>query len=187
VKYQKFSGIIINRHVVKDADRFLTIYTLEEGKISVYARGVRSVKSKRGSQIDLFSHIKFEIFEKNDRKTLTSVELLDGHDRSKTTLANISRLFQIGELVDRLTVEHDPHVEVYDLLVTALANLSRFETPEYLYRFKKKLLEILGYGPPRVDDTTRVETGDRPLTPTEIDDYIESLLDRPLRSKIDLH
>lgn len=174
MKYQKFSGIIINRHIVKDADRFLTIYTQEEGKISVYARGVRSVKSKRSSQIDLFSHIKFEIFEKHDHRTLTSVELIDGHHLSKTSLNNISRLFQIGELVDALTVEHDPHTEVYDLLVTALGNLSRFDTPEYLYRFKKKLLEILGYG-------------DRDLTPTAIDEYIESLMDRPLRTKISLH
>lgn len=168
MKYQKLSGIIINRHVVKEADRFLTIYTQQEGKISVYARGVRSVKSKRGSQIDLFSHIKFELFEKNDHRTLTSVELLDSHHVSKTTLLNISRLFQIGELIDALTPEHDPHPEIYELLVTALANLSRFDTPEYLYRFKKKLLNLLGYG-------------DRPLTSDEIDDYIESLVTKPLR------
>jgi DNA repair protein RecO (recombination protein O) len=170
VKYQKLTGIIINRHIVKESDRFLTIYTLEEGKISVYARGVRSVKSKRGSQIDLFSHINFELFEKNDRRTLTSVELLNGNHVSKTTLSNISRLFQIGELVDALTPEHDPHSEVYDLLVTALENLSRFETEEYLFRFKKKLLELLGYG-------------DRPLTMAEIDDYIGTLVIRPLRAK----
>ncbi len=172
MKYQKLNGIIINRHVVKDSDRFLTIYTLEEGKISVYARGVRSVKSKRGSQIDLFSHIKFELFEKNDRRTLTSVELLDGHHVSKKTLANISRLFQIGELVDALTPEHDPHPEVYELLVTALENLSRFDTPEYLYRFKKKLLDLLGYG-------------DRPLSSDDIDTYIDTLIAKPLR-KINL-
>ncbi len=171
MKYQKLSGIIINRHVVKDNDRFLTIYTQEEGKISVYARGVRSVKSKRGSQLDLFSHIKFELFEKNDRLTLTSVELLDGHHVSKKTLANISRLFQIGELVDKLTPEHDPHYEVYDLLVTALGNLSRFDTPEYLLRFKKKLLLHLGYGDFEGQD---------------IDIFIDSLLTRPLRAKINL-
>ncbi len=170
MKYQKLSGIIINRHVVKETDRFLTIYTLEEGKISVYARGVRSIKSKRGSQIDLFSHIKFELFEKNDRRTLTSVELLNGHHLNKTTLSNISRLFQIGELVDALTPEHDPHSEVYELLVTALDNLARFETDEYLFRFKKKLLDLLGYG-------------DRPLTMSEIDDYIGTLVARPLRAK----
>lgn len=168
MNYQKFSGIIINRYVVKDADRFLTIYTQEQGKISVYAKGVRSVKSKRGSQLDLFSHIKFEVFEKNDRLTLTSVELLDGHHLSKTSLSNISRLFQIGELIDKLTVEHDPHLEVYNLLVTALANLPRFETSEYLYRFKKKLLKLLGYG--------NFENQD-------IDTFIDSLLTRPLRTR----
>jgi len=173
MKYQKFTGIIINRRSLKDSDRFLTIYTKEDGKLSVYAKGIRSMKSKRGNSLDLFSHISFEVFEKGDHLTLTHVDLLNGHQDSKGSLGNISRLFQIGELIDRLTPEHDPHLAVYELLVTALANLSRFETPEYLYRFKKKLLSLLGYG-------------SRPLTPTEIDDYIESLLDRPLR-KIDLN
>ena len=176
MKYQKFSGIIINRHIVKDADRFLTIYTLEEGKISVYAHGVRSVKSKRGSQIDLFSHIRFEVFEKNDRLTLTSVELINDPHISKPSLSNISRLFQIGELVDRLTVEHDPHPAIYNLLVTALANLSHFETPEYLYRFKKRLLDILGFGLPVIPSGVE---GSQAL-----DDYIDSLLTSPLHAKI---
>jgi len=174
--YLKYHGIIINRRVVKDSDRFLTIYTLEQGKISVYARGIRSVKSKRGSQLDLFSHIRFDVIEKNDRMTLTSVELLDGHHVSKTTLANISRLFQIGELIDRLTVEHDRHTEVYNLLVLALANLARFETPEYIFRFKKKLLEILGFGLPVIP--SEVEGSNI------VDNYIDSLLTHPLRAKI---
>lgn len=167
MQYQKLTGIIINRHVVKDNDRFLTIFTAEAGKISVYARGVRSIKSKRGSQLDLFSHIKFEIFEKNDHRTLTSVELLDGHHLSKTTIGDISRLFQIGELIDRLTAEDDPHIEIYDLLVTALHHLHNFDTPQYLLRFKKKLLTLLGYGDYENQD---------------IDTYIDSLLIHPIRA-----
>lgn len=171
MQYHKFEGVIINRHIVKDADRFFTIFTKEDGKISVYAKGVRSLKSKRGNSLDLFSHINFEVFEKGEHATLTHVDLINGHHDSKGNLSDISRLFEIGELVDRLTAEHDPHLEVYDLLVTALDNLSRFKTDEYLYRFKKKLLELLGYG-------------DRELSLSEIDTYIESLLDRPLRAKI---
>lgn len=173
MQYHKLTGVIINRRSLKDADRFLTIYTEELGKLSVYAKGIRSLKSKRGSQLDLFSHIKFEVYEKGDRRTLTSVELLNGHHDSKGELSNISRLFQIGELVDALTAEGDPHAEIYELLVTALDHLSRFETPEYLRRFKKKLLEHLGYGT-------------RELAGVDLDDYIESLLDRPLRAKISL-
>ena len=179
MQYHKLTGVIINRRVLKESDRFLTIYTLEEGKISVYARGVRSVKSKRGSQIDLFSHINFELFEKNDRRTLTSVELLNGHHLSKTTLGNISRLFQIGELVDALTPENDPHSEIYDLLVTALDNLARFETEEYLFRFKKKLLFLLGY-------LSSLEDGKTGIPDNDIDAYIDTLVARPLRTKMAL-
>jgi DNA repair protein RecO (recombination protein O) len=171
MQYHKLNGIIINRRSVGDADRFLTIFTQERGKISVYARSIRSLKSKRGSSLDLFSHIKFELVEKNDHRTLTSVDLLDGHHASKTDLSNISRLFQIGELVDVLTGEDDPHPELYDLLVTALTHLHRFSTPDYLYRFKKKLLDLLGYW-------------NTALTASTIDDYIDTLLTRPLRAKI---
>lgn len=168
MKYLKLTGVIINRRALKDNDRFLTIYTKEEGKLSVYARGIRSIKSKRGSQLDLFSHISFEIFEKNDRRTLTSVELLSGHYDSKGSLSNISRLFQIGELVDKLTEEGDPHLAIYELLVTALTHLSRFETEEYLLRFKKKLLLELGYG--------EAQAGD-------IDVFIDSLIVHPLSAR----
>lgn len=171
MKYQKFSGVIINRRAISENDRFLTIYTEELGKISVYAKGIRSMKSKRGNALDLFSHIKFEVYEKNDHRTLTSVELINGHRDSKTALKHIARLFQIGELVDRLTAEEEPGKDVYNLLLTALGNLSRFETPEYLYRFKKKLLSCLGYGTQDLDSVA-------------LDVYIDSLLDRPLRTKI---
>lgn len=170
--YQKYHGIIINRRSLKDADRFLTIYTQEAGKISVYAKGIRSLKSKRASELELFSLISFETVERGGRLTLTHVDLLNSHRQSKTELKHISRLFEIGELVDALTPEHDPHPEIYALLATALAHLSRFETPTYLHRFKLKLLFLLGYG--------------QDHAPADLDAYIESLLDRPLRAKISL-
>ncbi len=168
MKYQKYSGVIINRRSVKDADRFLTIFTQEEGKIDVYAKSVRSMKSKRSASLDMFSHISFEVIEKNDRRTLTHVDLINGHHSSKESLHNINRLFQIGELIDVLTAESDPHPGIYNLLVLALGNLSRFDTPEYLDRFKKKLLLELGYGDQIVGD---------------LDGFIDTLLVRPLKTR----
>ena len=167
MKYHKYHAIVINRRNIKDSDRFLTLYTLESGKVDVYARSVRSLKSKRLASLDLFTHISCEAIEKNDRLTLTHVDLLHTHQDSKTSLVNISRLFQIGELVDKLTPDGDPHPEVYNLLLTALTHLHRFDTPEYLTRFKKKLLTELGFDP----------------DPADLDAYIESLLSRPLRTR----
>ena len=167
MQYQKLEGIIVNRRAVADADRFLTIFTRDAGKLSVYARAVRSTKSKRVSSLDLFSRIKFEVTERGGHRTLTHVELMDSYRDSKTALRNISRLFELGELVDALVPEEDPHPEVYALFETALTHLSHFDTPEYLVRFKKKLLSLLGFGPPEGN----------------LDAYIESLLSRPLRAK----
>src|SRR3989339_377658 len=105
MKFHKLEGIIINRRSLRDADRFLTIFTREHGKINVYAHAIRTIKSKRVGSLDLFSHIRFELFEKGERKTLTSVELLSSHQHNKSALHNISRLFQIGELIDGLLPE----------------------------------------------------------------------------------
>lgn len=163
----KLHAIVINRRSLGDSDRFLTLYTLEQGKLDVYARSVRSLRSKRLASLDLFTHISCEIIEKNERRTLTHVDLLASHRASKDSLHNISRLFQIGELVDKLTPEGDPHPEVYHLLLTALTHLSRFETPEYMNRFKKKLLLELGFGD----------------APVNLDDYIDTLLTKPLRTR----
>ncbi len=167
--YAKYEGIVVNRRAVGDADSFLTIFTRDAGKLSVYAKSIRSTRSKRIGSLDLFSRIRFEVAERGGHRTLTHVELLDSYRNNKKALTNIGRLFELGELVDALVPEEDPHREVYELLSTALTHLSHFQTPEYVLRFKKKLLFLLGYG-------------DRELSLSEIDAYIESLLSRPLRA-----
>ena len=105
MQYSKLEGIIINRHIVGDADRFYTILTSNAGKISVFAKSVRSLKSKRASSLDLFSLIRFETTGNGSHRTLTHVELIDSFRSGKKELKDISRLFQIGELIDALVPE----------------------------------------------------------------------------------
>lgn len=171
MQYHKLDGIIINRHAVGDADRFYTIMTRDEGKIEVYARAVRSMKSKRSASLDLFSLIRFELVEKGERRTLTHVDLLNGYHDGKKKLSDISRLFVIGELVDALVPENDPHPEVYDLLEKSLTHLSQFSMPEYLSRFKLRLLKELGYENPDVN-------------PTNMDSYLESIIGKSIKTNI---
>lgn len=170
MKFHQSEGFIINRLSLRDADRFLTIFTRDHGKISCYAKGIRKITSSRIAKLNLFSKIKFNYIEKSGRKTLTQVDLIDGYQSSKQDLPNISRLFQIGEIVDGLVPENQTNPKVYDLLNLAFSNLHKFDTPNYLIRFKQKLLKELGYG-------------DHSKSDDELDRYIESILERPLKSK----
>lgn len=171
MQYHKLEGIIINKRAVGEANYFVTIFTSSVGKLSCFAKGARSLRSKRLSSLDLYSLVRFEVIEKQQRNTLTHIEVVNSFRENKDALAHISRLFQIGELIDALTVEDDPHPSVYELLVTALTHLTRFETPEYLYRFKTKLLKELGFYRPDLNIST-------------IDPYIESILNRTLNSRM---
>jgi DNA repair protein RecO len=168
MRYAKHTGIIINRLSVGDTDRFFTIFTPDQGKLSVYGAGVRSSRSRRGASLDLFNRIKFEVSERGGRRALTHVELVESYRLGKKKLVDISRLFVLGELIDALLPEEDPHLEVYELLDTALTHLSRHDTPEYLTRFKLKLLKLLGYG--------------SPPSGIELNAYIESIIDKSLRT-----
>lgn len=170
MKILKFEGFILNKLSLKDADRLLTIFTKEQGKIVCYARGVRNITSSRISKLDLFSHIKFEVIQNKDRLTLTNVDLINSHSINKKDLNNISRLFEIGELVDGLLPENEVNKEIYYLLNKALLNLTRFDIPEYMRRFKLRVLSELGYG-------------SKDLGVNELDDYIESILEKPLLTK----
>lgn len=168
--YQKHTGIILKKTPYKDADYFLTILTRDAGKLSVYGRGVRQLKSHRRANLDYFTEISFEVVEHSGRLTLMSVEPLNRFAAGKTKLSDISRLFVIGELIDSLVPESDPETDLYPLLHKALSHLSRFETPTYLIRFKRRLLEHLGYGEAEISDAN-------------LDLFIESLLEKPLRAR----
>lgn len=170
MNFLKTEGIIINKLSLRDADKLLTIFTRDYGKIVCYAKGVRNITSSRITKIGLFSRIKFEVIEKYDRKTLTHVDLKDSYRHSKKDLSNISRLFQIGELINALLPENQSNETIYDLLEKALGSLHKFDTPEYLRRFKVRMLKELGYGSHDKDENS-------------IDAYIEFILEKPLKAK----
>ena len=169
MKNIKSTGVIINRISLREADRLLTILTPNIGKIVCYARGARNIKSTRITKLNIFYRIKFELIEKNNRKILTHVDVISSYRNNKQNLKDIKRMFEIGELINELVPENQINKEIYDLLVTALENLHKSTTDKYIYRFKLKMLKILGYG-------------NKKFTPQNLDSYIESLIEKPLKT-----
>ena len=45
-QYQQVNGLILRGRDYKEADQLLTVYTREQGKITVQARGVKKTASK---------------------------------------------------------------------------------------------------------------------------------------------
>lgn len=173
------SAIIIKRTNYSEADRIITLFTRELGKMSVIAKGVRKPASKRKGHIELFNHIQAQIVPTANLHILTNVQALEyfadipaKFPSVPDAFARINAAYHLTEIVDKLLPEHQPSPLVFDWLRNAYAHL-HVSNPDYdhLHRsFKLRLLQELGFWP----------QDNRP--PSDIDAYLESVLERPLQT-----
>lgn len=155
-----------------EADRLLTFLTDDLGKITVLAKGVRKATAKRKSHIELFNTVKCQLIEGKNLWILAQTELELDRSVIKSNLKLLRIAYHLVELVERLLPENQKQHELFELLNRALSsiNMNQWKDEDRLtLAFEEKLLRLLGFGMP--EDKRQMES------------YIESLMERKLRSR----
>lgn len=137
-------GLILKRANFGEADRMITILTKHLGKISVIARGVRRITSRRAGNVELLNLVKIGLF-KGKGYTLTEAESIETFPRIKSNLATSTAAFHILELTNKLLPEDDINFRAYDLVVTTLRKLEDNPRQLLLRSFEIKFLNLLGF------------------------------------------
>lgn len=137
-------GLILKRSNFGEADRVLTVLTDRFGKISVIARGVRKITSRRAGNIELLNRVKLHLF-KAKNYTLSEAESIETFEKLKGNLALSTTAFHIIELVDRLVPEDSKNVQLYELAVSVLQILEKNPRQIFVRAFEVKLLTLLGF------------------------------------------
>ncbi len=137
-------GLILKRRNFGEADRILTVLTDRFGKISIVARGVRKITSRRAGNIEILNNVKLHLF-KSKSYTLTEAESIDTFSALKENLTLSTAAFHIIELVDRLTPEEQKNVMIYDLTLGVLRILEKNPRQIFIRAFEVKLLSVLGF------------------------------------------
>ncbi len=143
----KTEGIVIKRKNYGEADRILTVLTKNRGKISVIAKGVRKISSRRSSHIELLN---LSIFNLHDGRMpiLTEIETLNHHSGLKSDLERAGYAFYICELVDGLLPEHQENRAAFNLLQQVFYDLEITPDPrKRIKRFEEELIVLLGFWP----------------------------------------
>ena len=118
-------GLVIKRSNFGEADRMITLFTKNYGKVTVIARGVRKLSSKRAGGLELFNLIKAQMVKgRGEIDTLAEVEIINTFASWRRKLGRITLAYQMCEAVDKLTADHQPHPHVFNILVTALSEIS---------------------------------------------------------------
>lgn len=139
-------AIVLSGVDFKEADRILTLYTREHGKIGVIAKGIRKPGSKLGYGLDQLSRVRVMLARGRELDVVTNVELVDPHLPLAGDLRAYSYASHMGELVNRLTKEHEEQRKLFDLLAGAISVVSDGVDPFAVARyFEISLFSLLGY------------------------------------------
>lgn len=141
-------AIVLDGLDFKEADRILTLFTREQGKIGVIAKGIRKPTSRMGYGLDHLSQSRLMLAKGRDLDVVTSVDLVDAHLGLAGDVTAYAYASHFAELVNRLTQERQANVAVFDLLANALQAVSTGVDPFAVARyFELALLSLMGYRP----------------------------------------
>jgi DNA repair protein RecO (recombination protein O) len=144
----KSEAIVIKRIDLGEADKILTIYTPNYGKLRVVAKGVRKVTSRLAGHVELFTRNQMLLAKARNLDIITQSETIDAYRPLHDDLARIAHASYVSELLDAMTPDALENYPVYRLSVEALALISEDGHPDRVLRwFELQLLGYLGYAP----------------------------------------
>ncbi|MFC1909845.1 DNA repair protein RecO [Chloroflexota bacterium] len=140
-------AIIIKKTKLGEADRILTLYTPNLGKIQAVAKGVRRPKSKMSGHLELFTHSLISLARGRNLDTITNVQTLNSFLPLKNDLLLGSYAYYVIELVEHFTADHIENYAIFHLVLNTLKRLSRSNNHLCLRYFDMNLLDNSGYRP----------------------------------------
>jgi DNA repair protein RecO (recombination protein O) len=143
-------AIVMRRTDFGEADRLLTLFSRERGKIKAIAKGARKPQSRKTGHVDLFMRSNFFIAVGRSLDIVTQAETVAAHAPLRQDLERATYAAYLVELLDRFIGEEDPHAGVYQLLADALLWLTEGETADFylIARFYElRLLALTGFQP----------------------------------------
>jgi DNA repair protein RecO (recombination protein O) len=141
-------AVILKRSDLGEADRILTLFTRDRGKVRAVARGIRRSTSRSAGHLEPFtlSDVLFAVGRELD--VVSQADTLDAHRAVREDLERTTHAYYLAELVDLLTEEHMENRGVFDALVQGLRELvDATDARLVLVAFHLRLLDALGYRP----------------------------------------
>ncbi len=144
----KTPAIVLRQRKLGDADKIVTLYSANYGKVDVVAKGVRRVTSRLAGHVEPLNHGSFLIAQGRNLDIVTQVQTIETFQPLRDDLPRLSHALYAAELVDRFTEERSENFALYRLLLDTLRRLAERDDLGLVLRFfEMSLLSLLGYRP----------------------------------------
>lgn len=172
----KTEGIVLRRANFGEADRIVTLYTKHYGKVSLVAKGIRRLTSRKRGDLEIFNRVKLSAVNGRGMDLVTETETLSSFISWRKNLKKVAAAYEICEILDRLTPENTEQEEIYDLLFTFLNKITETRNEDLAHlvdSFGQQILRLLGFWPK-----------DKPYPSSfSVIPYVEEIIEKELKSK----
>ncbi|HCC07330.1 MAG TPA: DNA repair protein RecO [Clostridiales bacterium] len=145
----KITGIVIKEVNLKESDKIITIFSNEIGKVQLYAKRAREIKSPFLAGTQLLTHASFIYTAKNNINFLNQVNITCGFEKIRFDIEKIYYAMYFLEFLDKTVELESPHEDMFNFLVEILNRLNNESDNPKLMRvvYELKMLALLGYTP----------------------------------------
>ena len=147
---QEVTGMVIKSMPVGERDRRVTLMTMEQGKLSFFARGAGKPGSPFMGVTRPFSYGKFSLFQGRDSYSLEGAEIVNYFEKLSADLVTTCYATYFLELTDYYAREFAPEPGILKLLYLSFLALQKPAIPQLLTRriFELRLITMNGeYAP----------------------------------------
>ncbi|MHB1125783.1 MAG: DNA repair protein RecO [Bacillota bacterium] len=145
----KTEALVLRTRNYGEADKLLTLYTRDRGKVQAIAKGVRKPQSRLRAGVQLFTYGNFLLYQGRSLDTVTQCETLENFSPLRVDLQSFAYASYIVELLEGMMPERDgANEEAVALTLAALHLLTAAHPPEMVKKiYELRLLRLLGYQP----------------------------------------
>jgi DNA repair protein RecO (recombination protein O) len=144
----RLQAIVMRRRDMGEADRLLTVFTRDRGKINLLAKGVRRAASRKAGHIEPFTYTDLLVARGANLDLVTQAETIASHRHVREDLWLSSLAYYVVELADAFTQDEDPNALLFELLLETLDRLDAGHASNLAVRYYElHMLDLAGYQP----------------------------------------
>ena len=141
-------AVVLKRMDLGEADRILTLYTRDQGKLRAVAKGVRKTTSRSAGHLELFTLTDVLLAVGRELDVVSQAETIQAFRRVREDVLLTAHAYYLAELTDLLTEDRMESRAVFEVLVNGFRDLGHAPDARLvLIAFQLRLLQALGYRP----------------------------------------
>lgn len=143
----KDEGVVLKTMKLGEADRIITLFTRDHGKVRAVAKGVRKTKSRFGGRLEPFTRVDLLIYRGRNLDIITGAHIITSFDELRRDYVRLTAAAALAEAVEKITPDRERALSTYALLLGGLKALAADGGAAVVPAFLVKLLSISGYHP----------------------------------------